>query len=103
MTDTNLPGGHVLLVCNKSCRRNDYRNCMWCDGGLTACTLCYAFEGAWPDECPGVPMAHDQSKAVHAGELNYRDGQWREGEICQVMRPTYDYENWKREVVDGAA
>lgn len=71
---------HVYFAC--TCYRTA---CMFCDGGLSACTVCDAFEGAWPDECPGERMTREQSDAVYAGMLNYRDGAWREGECCRVM------------------
>lgn len=67
----------------------DYMACMFCDGGLFACTVCGAFEGATPDDCPGRLMTADESDAVYAGQLNYRAGEWRK-ECCQIMRHTYD-------------
>jgi hypothetical protein len=86
MSDDN--GGHIDYVCAGRCSTPG--SCMWCDGGLSACTRCGAFEGAWPDHCPGVSMTGKQSDAVYAGTLNYRAGAWREGECCQVMRPIHD-------------
>lgn len=96
------PEGHMLLVhARGECPSHndpDYpRDCMFCDGGLSACTVCHAFEGAWPDECPGEPMTADQVDEVYAGQINYRDGQWRPGECCQVMRHIYDTVNYMRE------
>lgn len=76
---------HVDFEC--TCLRT---GCQFCDGGLFACTVCGAFEGATPDECPGAAMTSEQFDAVYAGKLNYRDGAWHEGECCQVMRPTLD-------------
>lgn len=78
--------GHVEYVCTQE--HNDGGvGCQFCEGGLFACTTCGAFEGATPDHCPGEKMTPEQRDAVYAGDLNYRDGQWREGECCQVMRP----------------
>jgi hypothetical protein len=96
MTDDRL-NGHVLVECDGETCRDYGRSCMWCDGGLSACTRCGAFEGAWPDQCPGERMTYEQLDAVHAGELNYRDGQWREGECCQVMRPSHDTDAYMAE------
>lgn len=82
---------HVTHVC--TC---DRPACMFCDGGLFACDVCNAFEGATPDDCPGRPMAEEESEAVYRGELNYRDGAWRE-ECCAIMRPTYDRDAYMAE------
>lgn len=69
---------------------------MFCDGGLTYCETCGGFEGAMPDDCPGVRMMPDESDAVYAGIRNFRDGQWR-NECCQVMRPVHDLDNYMAE------
>lgn len=76
---------------------DDYNSCMFCDGGLSYCESCGAFEGATPDECPDKRMTGRESDDVYAGKLNYRDGRWRRNECCQVMRPTYDRVNWMKE------
>lgn len=94
--------GHVLLVHPRGeCpNHNDpeyYRPCMFCDGGLQACTVCDAFEGAWPDECPGRRMTAEESEKVYTGRLNFRDGEWREDECCHVMRPTYELDAYMAE------
>lgn len=81
--------GHVLLVHPPGHHDGDLDSgvhCMFCEGGLSACTVCGAFEGAWPDQCPGEPMTAYVSDSVYAGSLNYRDGAWR-AEACQVRRP----------------
>ena len=49
-----------------------------------------------PDDCPGVLMTPEQSDAVYAGRLNYRDGMWRP-ECCAIMRPIYDLDNYMAE------
>lgn len=87
--------GHVDYVCD---RDHEDRHCMFCDGGLSACARCGAFEGAWPDDCPGQKMTGEQIDAVYAGVLNYRDGAWREGECCQVMRPVCRREEFRAEM-----
>lgn len=95
MADKSDNGGHVDYVCNGG---HEERPCMFCDGGLGACTRCDAFEGAWPDHCPGQRMTSEQSEAVYAGELNYRDGAWRPGECCQAMRPVRRREEFLAEM-----
>lgn len=90
------PGGHVEYVCTIE-HEDGGVSCMFCEGGLGACIVCDAFEGAWPDECPGEKMTYEQIDEVYAGQLNYRDGAWREGECCQVMRHMHDTENYMRE------
>jgi hypothetical protein len=77
--------GHVPLV-HENC---DLYACQFCDGGLFACTVCDAFEGATPDQCPGRRMTIAESGAVYRGRLNFRDGRWRQ-ECCAVMRPIHD-------------
>lgn len=72
------------------------RPCMFCDGGLSGCEVCGAFEGAWPDDCPGKRMTAYQGEQVYAGLLNYRTGAWR-SECCRVMRPVHDREAFVRE------
>jgi len=75
---------HVEYICDIEHDDGGW-NCMFCAGGLFACTVCDAFEGATPDHCPGERMTPEQSEAVYAGKLNFRDGRWRE-ECCAVMR-----------------
>lgn len=69
------PREHVEHRCE--CRRT---GCMFCDGGLSACDVCGAFEGATPTHCPGEEMTEAQREEVYAGTLNFRDGMWRTGE-----------------------
>jgi hypothetical protein len=92
---------HIYYVCPGD--HKDSYNCHFCDGDLSACATCNAFEGAWPDDCPGTRMDPDQSDDVYAGRKNYRDGEWRD-ECCQVMRHIYDLDNLMAEsgyVKDG--
>lgn len=68
-------GGHTLFVCDG--QHDDYgRSCMFCDGGLSACATCGAFEGAWTTHCPHVKVDGDTWDKVYAGELDYRNGRW---------------------------
>ena len=84
---------HIEYVCPSD---HDHP-CQFCDGGLFACSVCGAFEGATPDDCPGEQMTYEQSGKVYAGKLNYRDGAWREDECCQIMRPIHDREAYMAE------
>lgn len=74
----------------------DCPGCMWCAGGLESCSVCNAFEGATPDECPGEPMTEFQSDSVYNGTMNYRNGEWLL-ECCKVMRPVHDTEKFMEE------
>lgn len=74
--------GHVAFVC--TCYRT---GCMFCDGGLFACALCNSFEGATTTHCPGEKMTADQSDAVYAGKLDYRNGAWLEA--CSRHTPAF--------------
>lgn len=88
--------GHIMLV-HTAGECDNRSSCMFCDGGLSACTRCGAFEGSWPDHCPGEQMTEQQSDAVYSGELNYRGGEWRQGECCQVMRHAHDTDAYMAE------
>lgn len=48
--------------------------CMFCEGGLGACTVCHGLEGALPTDCPGERMGEEREARVYAGEVDYRDG-----------------------------
>jgi hypothetical protein len=65
--------GHVEYRCPQDCENPA---CMFCQGGLFACTRCGAFEGSTPSECPGIQMSAEQEDAVYAGIIDYRFGQW---------------------------
>lgn len=62
--------------------------CMFCDGGLFACSICQSFEGATTTHCPGVPMYAEFGDQVYMGVIDFRDGEWREGE-CSRHTPAY--------------
>lgn len=76
-------GGHIAVVCKVE---HDRPGCVFCDGGLFACTVCGSAEGATTTHCPGARMTAEQTEAVYAGTLDFRDGQWREGE-CSPHTP----------------
>ena len=65
LADNERTDGHVALECD--CGNT---GCMFCDGGLFACTRCGSFEGATTTDCPGrqIHLADE----VYAGRLDYR-------------------------------
>ena len=89
MTTPEPADGHVAYVCTPD---HDDSTCMFCVGGLFACTRCGAFEGATPTHCPGEQMSTEQADAVYAGRLDYRNGAWQPGMCCEIMRPIHDRE-----------
>jgi hypothetical protein len=72
---TFAQSGHVELK-HEQC---DQTHCQFCDGGLFACTVCGALEGATPTHCPGKLMTGDQHDAVYEGRIDYRDDGWCPG------------------------
>ena len=72
-----LPWDHTEYVCDGN---HIPGRCMFCDGGLFACSVCDSFEGATTTQCPGVKMTGEQADMVYNGELDYRHGQWIEAE-----------------------
>lgn len=84
-----FPVDHVDFKC--TCHKT---GCMFCDGGLWACTKCGGFEGAMPTQCPNVDMTADQADAVYAGKLDFRHGEWVEK--CSYFAPR-GYEDFHKE------
>jgi hypothetical protein len=62
---------HTKYICKGG---HDSLGCMFCDGGLFACTVCGGAEGSLATDCPGVQMTPEQGDAVYAGTLDWRDG-----------------------------
>jgi hypothetical protein len=71
--------GHVWDKCRQPCPRPGI--CMICDGGLSVCVTCGAYEGGLATECPG-PQTVDfklgiyVDALVYAGMIDFRDGWW---------------------------
>jgi len=64
-------GEHNYYHC--TCNR---QGCMFCDGGLSYCTVCGGFEGTLPTECPGAklyPSTHDD---IWKRGLDFEHGRW---------------------------
>jgi len=77
---------HTRVVCKGG---HEYPGCMFCDGGLYACSICGTMEGAVPSECPGYIIPLGKVQAIYAGELDYKDGKWIEG-ACSPASPKYN-------------
>ena len=45
--------------------------------GVYACKVCGGFEGTLTTCCPRTRINSEQSAAIYAGTLNFRDGEWR--------------------------
>ncbi|QOR55633.1 MAG: hypothetical protein VM34scaffold347_44 [Phage 66_12] len=85
-----MKSNHVNFDCPE---RNARPACLLCRGNLFFCTVCGAFEGAVPDECPGVTMTEQQFNLVYEGKLNYRGGRWVE-ECCATRKPALQHEDY---------
>ena len=61
---------------------------------LGCCSVCEAWEGELPTECPGVKMTEEQRFAVLEGELDYRrsEGGWTEFTRLKWLRNRSLYE-----------
>lgn len=77
---------HVQYVCTTQHEDGGY-SCMFCGGGLFACSRCGAFEGATPSECPGIKMTTEQSDRVYDCIIDFRFGQWVSGGCVTMYRP----------------
>ena len=62
---------HTKYECN--CNET---GCMFCDGGLFACTVCGGFEGTLTTECCGHKLHQAVLDAVYAGKIDYKNGRW---------------------------
>jgi len=74
--EAGMPFDHIEYECPG--HRDDYydTHCMFCDGGLFACTRCSSFEGATTTQCPGRNLTETERDDVYAGRLDYRLGHW---------------------------
>ncbi|MDV6309940.1 hypothetical protein [Gordonia amicalis] len=74
-----LPFDHVEYKCSFDRHEDGGAHCMFCEGGLFACSVCGSFEGATTTQCPKESMTLEQCDAVYAGDLDYRNGKWLPG------------------------
>jgi hypothetical protein len=69
---------HVYFKCD--CWKT---GCMFCDGGLGACTVCMGIEGSLTTECCGRPITEAEELLIYnRGILDFRNGEW-------VYKPNY--------------
>lgn len=61
------------LIKHTDCQVN---NCIYCDGGLSYCTVCTGAEGSLPTECPGRKLTDDEESLVASGVKDYVNGKW---------------------------
>lgn len=52
------------------------RSCMLCEGGLALCGICHLAEGELTTECLGRLLTAEELEALHATDLDYKDGKW---------------------------
>lgn len=76
--EAGLPCDHVDFVCSFDKHEDGGVSCMFCSGGLWACTQCGGFEGSMPTQCPKVDMTEEQRDLVYTGKADYRGGKWTE-------------------------
>lgn len=77
---------HVWYTCD--CYRSDAPpGCMFCEGGLGACTVCGGMEGSLPTHCPGAEMGRFTEQKVYTTDLDFVNGAW-------VRNPRKDYVFW---------
>lgn len=70
---------HTWVECN--CNTP---GCMFCDGGLGACTVCGGFEGTLTTECCGRQLTSEEEDRIYKqGNLDFKNGQW-------VNNPNYE-------------
>ena len=74
---------HVYYKCPPGCTN---LSCMFCVGGLGGCTVCKAFEGTLPTECPGTPISEEDQQLIYKASLDYRAGKW-------IQRPLKKWED----------
>ena len=95
-TKAGLPFDHVEYKCPGKHDDGGWE-CMFCAGGLFACDVCGAFEGATTTQCPGYRVSKDWWDEVYHCKLDYRNGHW-------VAQPSWycpgGYYNWAWEYAE---
>lgn len=92
---------HVYLTPKTHGCDRTHENCMICDGGLAACTVCGGAECELPKECPGRKMTADERKAVGQGTIDFIDGQWTGKKMRLYYHPESDSLFWDEFCADG--
>jgi hypothetical protein len=71
---------HIWFKCEPNAHDDDYYaiHCMFCDGGLSACTVCGGLEGALTTQCPGRKLTEDELDRVYGFLLDFNHNRWWE-------------------------
>lgn len=82
---------HIKYVCAKDAHNNDMDggwSCMFCQGGLFACTVCDGLEGALTTQCPGRKLSADEIDDVYALKMDFNHNMWwvPQPEPCQASK-----------------
>lgn len=85
--------------------------CMFCDGGLSACTVCGGLEGTLTTDCCGHRLTTQEEHEIYdLGILDFRNGQWVnkpnytrfDGDIMicvdGVRRNREEFDNWCKQL-----
>lgn len=73
--DMDKKSCHVWYKCDgRSCE--DRGGCMFCDGGLGACTVCGGIEGSLTTECPGIELPQETLDLLYALKIDFNQGRW---------------------------
>lgn len=69
---------HIWFKCAKDAHDDDYYaiHCMFCDGGLSACTVCGGLEGALTTQCPGRKLSEEEIDLVYGLRLDFLHNRW---------------------------
>lgn len=65
---------------------DDYYHCMFCEGGLSACTTCGGLEGSLTKDCAGSELSSFTLDKVWKGDIDFRDGNWTRENTSTVFR-----------------
>lgn len=79
---------HVRVDCK--CGRT---GCMFCDGGLFACSVCGLIEGSLTTQCPGVESYRDHGDAVYEGREDFIGGKWVSGAVSDASPAKWRKDN----------
>lgn len=58
------------------CTSKDCHGCMFCAGGLYACSVCGGGEGSMTSQCPGRRLTETELEKVYAEEVDFFHNQW---------------------------
>lgn len=71
---------HTWFKCNG---KHD-RHCIFCDGGLSMCTVCGGIESSLTSECVGHKLSEEILDSVYKEGKDYHHGQWHEPKHCEA-------------------